>query len=212
VSPLPTQMRDRWASRAEPAAGQGTVYWHVLMSRYPQAREAATAAQSVLRRLPGFHLTPEAWLHMTLFVAGSTEDIGAPNRLAEMTANVRAAVQDMEPIELTVGRVLYHPEAIMLAVEPVNPLRRLRDRVLDASATTVQEVDALPSSAWVPHMTVAYSTAGQAAAPIIDALGKTVPEQRFVLDSFSLVVQWGPERRWDWVPIHLVELRGRTRP
>ncbi len=40
MSPLPVDMRDRWASRAEPAEGKGTVYWHVLMSRYPGARAA----------------------------------------------------------------------------------------------------------------------------------------------------------------------------
>ncbi|MDQ2709941.1 MAG: 2'-5' RNA ligase family protein [Actinomycetota bacterium] len=207
MSPLPTQMRDRWASRVEPGAGPGTVYWHVLMTRYPEAQAAATAAQDVLRGLPGFHLTPEAWLHMTLFIAGSTEHIGTPDRLAEMTTNVRAAVHDIEPIDVTVTRVLYHPEAVMLAVEPVGRLRRLRDVVLDATATTVGDLDTLPSSTWVPHMTVAYSTAGQAAAPVIGALGKSVPEQRFVIDSFSLVVQWGPERRWNWESVDVVELR-----
>lgn len=206
MSPLPTQMRDRWASRAEPAAGQGTVYWHALMSRYPEAQVAARAAQSVLGGLPGFHLTPEAWLHMTLFVAGSTDDIGAPDRLVEVTTNVQLALQDVEPIETRVGRVLYHPEAVMLAVEPVEPLRRLRDVVLGASAATVGDLGALPSSAWVPHMTVAYSTVGQAAAPIIGALGDSVPEERFLLDSLSLVVQWGPERTWNWAPISDVRL------
>jgi 2'-5' RNA ligase len=203
-------MRDRWASRPEPAAGQGTVYWHALLGQYPQARAAADAAQGVLRELPGFHLTPEAWLHMTLFVAGSSEDIGASDRLAEMTTTVQAAVRDIEPIELTVGRVLYHPEAIVLAVEPVEPLRNLRDAVLDATATSVGDLDVLPSCAWVPHTTVAYSTAGQAAAPIIGALGESIPEQRFVLDSFSLVVQWGPERSWNWEPISAIGLGGGT--
>jgi 2'-5' RNA ligase len=206
LSPLPTQMRDRWASRAEPAAGQGTVYWHVLMRQHPEAQAAAASAQAALRGLPGLHMTPEAWLHMTLFVAGSTEDIGSPDQLTEMTTNVQAAVRDIEPIEVVVGRVLYHPEAIVLAVEPVEPLRLLRDVVLDATATTVRDPDTLRSSTWTPHMTVAYSTAGQAAAPIIGALGKSVPDQRFVLDAFSLVVQWGPERSWDWDPIAVVRL------
>jgi len=204
-------MRDRWASRAEPGAGQGTIYWHVLMDRYPQARAAATTAQTALRGLPGLHMTPEAWLHMTLFVVGPTDDIGTPDHFADMITNVRAAVHDIKPIDVSVGQILYHPEAVILGVEPVQPLRRLRDLVLAATAMTVRGLDTLPSSVWVPHMTVAYSTAGQAAAPIIDALGRSVPEQRFVLDSLSLVVQWGPERRWDWKPIGTVQLCGSAR-
>lgn len=212
MSPLPTHMRDRWASRVEPAADQGTVYWHVLMARYPQAQAAGASAQTALRGIPGLHMTPEAWLHMTLFTAGPTNEIGSPDQLTEMTTNVRAAVDDIDPIHVAVGRVLYHPEAIVLAVEPVEPLRRLRDLVLTATATTVGDVDTLSSSAWTPHMTVAYSTAGQAAAPIISALGKSVPEQHFLLDSLSLVVQWGPERTWNWEQVSAVELGGRASP
>lgn len=211
LSPLPTQMRDRWASRTEPPVGQGTVYWHVLMARYPEARAAAASAQTALRGIPGLHFTPEAWLHSTLFVAGSTENIGTPEHLAEMTSNVQTAVQDVEPIEVTIERVLYHPEAILLAVDPAEPLRRLRDVVLDATATTVGELNTQPSSGWIPHMTIAYSTAGQDAAPIIDALGKSVPEQRFVLDALNLVVQWGPERSWTWEQVSDVDLSGSVR-
>lgn len=206
MSPLPTHMRDRWASRPEPTSGQGTVYWHALLHQYAGAREAANSVQCVLRDLPGFHVTPKAWLHMTLFAAGSTEELGAPGHLAEMTTTVRAAAKYTHPIDLRVGRVLYHPEAIMLAVEPAEPLRRLREVVLDASAVTVKDLTTAPSSTWTPHMTVAYSTAGQAAAPIIAALGTSVPTKRFVLDTLSLVVQWGPERRWNWEVAGIVKL------
>jgi 2'-5' RNA ligase len=160
VSPLPTQMRDRWASRDEPPAGHGTVYWHVLLSRYPEARIAAKAVRDALHGIPALHMTPESWLHMTLFIAGTTDTIRLDG-ISELTANVQNALRNVRPIEVQVGRVLYHPEAVMLAVEPVEPLRRLRDVVLSATGLNIPDQEALETSAWVPHMTVGYSTAGQ---------------------------------------------------
>lgn len=197
MSPLPTQMRDRWASRDEPAAGQGIIYWHVLLSRYREARIAAKAVRDALHGIPGLHMTPERWLHMTLFIAGTTDTIG-PDALSDLAAHVQTVLWNVEPIEVEVGRVLYHPEAIMLAIEPVEPVRRLRDAVMRGSGQNVSNLDAVETSAWIPHATVAYSTAGQAADPIIEALGKSVTKQRFVLDSADLVVQWGPEQTWNW--------------
>jgi hypothetical protein len=117
MSPMPVEMRDRWACRAEPTVGHGTVYWHVLMSRYPGARAAAGAAQDVLRNFDGLHLTPMEWLHMTLLAAGSTEDIER-GLLDDLLRNAENALWNVGTLDVTLRRVLYHPEAIMLAVEP----------------------------------------------------------------------------------------------
>lgn len=197
MSPLPVQMRDRWANRAEPAAGQGSVYWHVLVGVHPEARAAAADVRSALSDFPGLHLTPPEWLHMTLFAAGSTADID-DEHLADAAASVKEALRGYSPLDVSVGRVLYHPEAIMLAVEPVQPLRDLHERVRIASTSAFPDLDVSPSENWIPHVTVAYSTAGQPAAPIIDGLGASVVARRFTINALSLVVQWGPEQFWDW--------------
>lgn len=197
MSPLPARMRDRWANRAEPAAGTGSVYWHVLLGAEPAAQAAAADVRHALRDFQGLHLTPPEWLHMTLFAAGTTEDIDG-ERLAAATANVQEALRGFPPVEVSVGHVLYHPEAIMLAVAPAPPLRELREQVRIASASAFHSLQASPSDDWIPHLTIAYSTAGQPAAPIIDGVGTGVPDRRFTIDTMSLVVQWGPERSWDW--------------
>ena len=36
------------------------------------------------------------------------------------------------------------------------------------------------------------------AAPVIAALGKTLPPCEVTIDTLSLVVQGGPEPAWDW--------------
>ena len=88
MSPLPTEFRDRWMNRAEPATGLGTVYWHVLMSRYKGARLAAQDVQARLSQVDGFHLTPPEWLHMTTYLAGPTEMYDR-RQLADMIATKR---------------------------------------------------------------------------------------------------------------------------
>lgn len=206
MSPLPVQMRDRWASRREPPEGKGTVYWHVLMSRYPEVRAAATASQDALRDIPGLHFTPDQWFHMTLQLVGSTDDIGR-GQMDDMLQNVRRVLDHVPPLDASVGRVLYHPEAIMLAVEPVEKLRSFKDLVRTATSSSLGWTDRCTTDEWVPHVTVAYSTAGQPAERVISALSKSTPTGRFVLNRVSLVVQWGPERNWNWDEVGDIGLR-----
>jgi 2'-5' RNA ligase len=207
MSPLPTQLRDRWLDRSEPDVGSGTLYWHVLLARYPEASQAAAAAQAALADFPGFHMTPSSWIHMTVFLAGPAEEF-TRDQMAEMVKIAADDLRETKPIEVDLGRVLYHPEAVMLAAEPADKLRPIRAAARRATAVAIgQEAPAKePASAWTPHMTVSYSTAAQPAEPVIAALGKRVPTQRIAIDKLDLVVQWGPERLWDWETIGTVEL------
>jgi 2'-5' RNA ligase len=195
MSPLPVEMVDRWHNRAEPQPGQGTYYWHMLVGRYPQVRAIAREAQDRLAPFRGLHFTPAKWLHMTTHVVGSTESMPLDQGHA-MLAETARLLADVPLITVTLGRILYHPQAIMLGVEASEPLKPIRDAVLSATQTiTGQHVD---DSLWIPHVTIAYSTADQSAAPLINALGKRLPPCDVTIDSVSLVIQHGPERLWDW--------------
>src|SRR5437763_180225 len=99
MSPLPFKMRNRWASRTEPAPGCGTIYWHVMLHTCPEARAAAMDAQKILAGFSGLHMTPLKWLHMTTLVVGSTGEITR----AQMSTMVSAAQQllcDIAPIRV----------------------------------------------------------------------------------------------------------------
>lgn len=197
-------MRNRWASRTEAPAGSGTVYWHILMSRYPEARAAAADAQVKLGAFPGLHLTPPEWLHTTLHMAGSTENLHDSD-LSHIIDQVEQELQTFAPIQVSVGKVLYHAEAIMLAVEPRDELQRLHETISRASAMEGR-APSTDESCWFPHITVAYSTASQLASPIISDLGMSVDARTFSITSASLVTQWGPERAWDWEPLAEIPL------
>jgi hypothetical protein len=61
---------------------------------------------------------------------------------------------------------------------------------------------------WIPHVTVAYSNSDGPAAPIINALGKRLPDREVTIRSLHIVNQDGPETVWDWRPLAEVRLGG----
>ena len=118
MSPFPTRMRDRWQNRAEPEPEQGTIYWHILFRDHPQVRSLAKDAQERLSHFAaGLHMTPQKWLHLTTLIAGSTEEISS-DQMEVMISEATQMLSKVQPIPVTLGHVLYHPEAIMLAVRP----------------------------------------------------------------------------------------------
>jgi 2'-5' RNA ligase len=201
-------MRNRWLNRNDPAPGCGMIYWHVLMYSYPEARAAAKDAQETLAGFPGLHMTPLRWLHVTILVAGSTDEI-TRDQMSVMVSEAERLLCDVDPIPVTLGKVLYHPEAIMFGVQPVEALRPILDAAQSATWQAVGHAVKINETlaSWTPHMTISYSTATQPAAPITAALGKSLRERRILIDSVALVIQWGPERLWDWEPVGAARFR-----
>lgn len=208
MSPLPSRMTDRWSGRVQPAPRCGVVYWHLLMSGYPRARAAAAEAQEALARFPGLHMTPREWLHITMVVVGSTDEL-TREQMSAMVSGAQRSVRGIAPITVSLGKVLYHPEAIMLGVRPSDALLPVFEAVRSATREVTGHDRAIDEAApfWVPHMTISYSTAEQEATPIISALGKSVEKRTVLINSATLVIQWGPEKLWNWEPVGTIKLR-----
>jgi 2'-5' RNA ligase len=213
VSPLPTWMVDRWLQRLDQRPGEGILYWHILLSDHSEA--VAMAKQAQERLVPfadGLHFTPLDRLHVTALVVGPTKEIDG-GAIGEMAAEGHRRLQEIPPVHVEIGRVLYHPEAIMLAVEPASALSSVRDAVRAATIAATGHAGVEGDEVWVPHMTVAYSTSSRSAEPLIGALGRGLPRRRLLLDSLSLVDQVGPERSWDWrekATVRFGSRKGRT--
>ena len=200
MTQLPAEMIDRWQNRSEPPPGEGLIYWHVLLGDNPDVVALAREAQQRLAPFTGLHMTPLAWLHMTVLIAGPASEIG-DEQIQQMAAIGSRLLADVPPPTVTVGKVLYHPEAIMLAAGPPEALLP----VLEAARQATKEVTGSSGQAgsklpWIPHITIAYSTAHQAASPIIATLDRPLPERNVQINAITLVNQEGPERIWDWRP------------
>ncbi|GAB3156183.1 hypothetical protein GCM10027161_62470 [Microbispora hainanensis] len=118
-----------------------------------------------------------------------------------LIAEARKRLADVQPVTVTLGRVLYHPEAIALAVRPAEALAPMLDAVRAATRAAVGHDGTLDTNPWAPHVTVAYSSAEQPAEPVITALGRHLPDCDVTIDHISLVLQDGPEHLWNWHPL-----------
>ena len=205
MSPMPAEFTDRWRARAEPAPGEGLVYWHMLAGGHPEVVATAQHAHQRLGPFGGLHLTPLKWLHMTTLIAGPSDQISAGD-IERMAGSAARLLAGTPPIPVTLGKILYHPEAIMLAVTPATALTPIREAALAATREITGTEGHPESKPWTPHITLCYSTSRQPAGPIISALGHDLPERRFQVSAVSLVIQQGPERLWDWHPVATVRV------
>jgi 2'-5' RNA ligase len=208
VSPLPTHMSNRWEHRADPGPDVGIVYWHILLGHNSQVCSLALDAQRRLAKFRDLHMTPLHWLHITLLVAGSTDEFDQ-SAMGDMLRYARESLSHIAPTTVEIGRLLYHPEAVMLAVTPRHSLQPILDTAQAATRNVIGRdgvVSGRSGSDWTPHVTICYSTGSQPAEPIIAALGRSLPMTEITVDALSLVVQRGAERLWDWHPVGTVSL------
>ena len=194
---LPDQMTNRWARRRDAELGEQTLYWHVLMRDHPEVSDLAMQARERLAPFPGLHMTPPEWLNMTVMVAGPAAQF-TRRHLRSMVQSATQRLEGVPPMRVRLGKILYHPEAIMLAVTPQDDLAPLRAAAGTATAETGLFPGRQDDDVWTPHVTLCYSTSQQPAQPIINGLGLHLPGRSFAIDSLSLVIQDGPERQWSW--------------
>jgi 2'-5' RNA ligase len=213
MSPLPVQFTDRWGGRRGGLSYEDGVCWHLLLGSHPGVRAVVAGAQQRLARFGGMHMTPARWLHVTVLLAGPAAAITRDD-MDEMLARARAALAGTPPVTVTLGRVLYYPEGIALGISPASALSpvlaaaQAATRVVTGTSGSTEDL----ASAWIPHLTVCYSTGEQPAAPVIAELGKAIPGCEVTIDQLSLVVQNGPEQLWDWRVAGTARLGGNSSP
>lgn len=202
----PAELIDRWEHRAEPAPGEGLIYWHMLLGGNPDVGALANDAQQRLAPFAGLHMTPLRWLHITALIAGPAAEITG-EQIQQMAAAASQRLAKTAPIQITLGTILYHPEAIMLAAQPAQALlpilQAAREATNEVTGTYGRAGNKLP---WTPHITICYSQSRQPAAPIIDALGHEPPPRQVKISAINLVSQQGPERHWDWHPAATIQI------
>jgi 2'-5' RNA ligase len=178
----------------------------MLMRDYPEVVDLARQAQQRLAGFDGLHMTPLPWLHITTLLAGPAADF-SPDKLRQMTETAADLLAGTPPAAVTLGQVLYHPEAMMLGITPGETLTAIYNAARSATYQVTGEhaPDDQPAR-WRPHITICYSTSRQPAEPIIDALGTQLPGCDIDISALSLVIQHGPERAWDWSIVATIRL------
>jgi len=188
-------MASHWWPRPGRHQGREQVHWHVLFHDQPQVQELAREAQQRLAGLPGLDLVPAEWLHMTVLIVGFADEMESEEALI---GHARNHLSRVAPTTVTFGRILYHPEAIMLGVRPGGALDPVLGAVQDATLAATGHHGVVEHQPWTPHVTVAYGNASRPAAPIIAALGRQLPPRELTIRTVSLVAQKQVGHIWQW--------------
>jgi 2'-5' RNA ligase len=208
VSPLPAQMQDHWALEPGTDPERAQLIWFIPVSGCQQVTELVRLGQERLTGLDGLDLVPAGWLHITTLIAGYADQIPARQAHA-MTAHAAAVLAGVPPVTVTLGKVLYHPRAIMLAAEPREALTPVLAACQQATRLATGREGRLHTDPWTPHVTIAYANSARPAKPAIDALGRKLPATQALITSVSLTSQT-PEQRWTWDLIGTAALGTRT--
>jgi 2'-5' RNA ligase len=204
VSPFPVQMEDHWLAGPDMDLGRPQLTWLMIVGDHPEVAELARQGQERLAGLPGLDLVPREWLHVTTLIAGFRDEI-TPDQVDAMTSRARKLLARTPPAKVTLGKILYHPRAVMLAVRPAEALVPVLRAVGVATQAGTGRDGRLYHQPWTPHVTLAYSNMVNPAAPVIEALGLELPRQEVAIDSISLVSQ-APEQLWTWDRVDHVPL------
>jgi 2'-5' RNA ligase len=196
VSPLPVRMEDHWLLHLDVDPGRARLMWLMLVGDCPPVAELARLGQAQLAGLGGLDLVPQQWLHMTTLIAGFADEI-TPEQVGVMAGEARRLLARTPPVTITLGRVLYHPRAVMLGVGPPGALDPVLRAARQATHAATGRGGELYSEPWIPHVTLAYSNMAGPAGPVIEALGRELPSRQAVVTAISLVSQ-APAQMWAW--------------
>lgn len=148
MSPLADRMADHWWWRPGVRPGRRLLVWHVLLDDQPEVRDLVRQCQDKLAGLAGLDLIPPKWLHMTTQIAGFADEI-PPGETEAMISAAAERLTDLDPIQVEIGKVWFHPEAVMLTTRPARALDPVRAAIRNAIAATVtahQLADELPQA------------------------------------------------------------------
>jgi 2'-5' RNA ligase len=177
LSPFPTQMEDHWSPQPDADPVRTQLMWFMHVGDQPEIAELVRIGQDRLAGLGGLDLVPREWLHMTTLTAGFSDEITA-DQVDLMTDHARQLLARIPPTRITLGRILYHPRAVMLDARPHEALEPVLRAVQEATRIATGRDGKLYHDPWVPHITVAYSNMVRPAAPVIQALGRELPPAR----------------------------------
>jgi 2'-5' RNA ligase len=209
------RMMNHWSSSPW-YRGQQFYSWYLTFEDCPSLHDLAEYYDRAIAGLP-VDIVPPRWLHLTLQSVGVADDVSITDVL-RIGCDAQARCASMPRFEVSVERVLVHPEAVIMLVSPHESIKAVRwalrdaiagvwgrDAVLDTESRGVGESDG-----FVPHITLAYSRSDGPAAPLIDAVRAV--DRRSVTVPFNeahllLVTRDIPAYRWS--PVAVATL-GRT--
>ncbi|MFE7529369.1 2'-5' RNA ligase family protein [Kitasatospora sp. NPDC057542] len=197
MTDTPAHMADHWWWRPGWSPGTRWYTWHLTFDGADDVHRLAADYRHALAGVPGLDLVPDRWLHLTMQGLGSTAEVGEADARAIADASAHHLAK-IPAFDLALGRAIVTPEALLLTVDPAEPVRAVRTAIRAAIADVWPEVPE-PADNFRPHVSVAYSNADGPARPAADALaGVTSYPATARVTSAELIVLGRDRQMYEW--------------
>ncbi|MFD9052759.1 2'-5' RNA ligase family protein [Streptomyces zaomyceticus] len=196
------RMGDHW-DRPGWSDHHRSYYWMLTFSEAPQLLGLAEHCQKALHPL-GMDPVPSDGLHVTMLRVGPTDQVseGQVEQLIGLTQN----------LPVRAFRLLAHPlagsrGAVRFSLTPWRPMIHLH-----AALSTVGDQARIPggspTSAFRPHLGIAYNNHARPAAPVVDAVAplRALPPAALDVTSVELVELRRQDRAYRWHTVHSAPL------
>jgi len=197
------QMVNHWA-KATWYSGRPFYSWFLTFERCPELHDLASRRGELLKDYQ-LDVVPVQWLHLTMQSIGAADRI-APNDVRRIGEAAQTGCAAIAPFDIRIGRVVVHPEAVVMLATPLEPILRLRRSLRDAIASVrpadaVLNVEGDDSEGFIPHVTLAYSRSDGMADSIIEAIriDKRSVDVRVTDAQLLLVERQIGEYRWSTI-------------
>lgn len=191
-------MGDHW-DRPGWADQQRSYYWMLTFSRATELLGLAEHCQKALHHL-GMDPVPSDGLHVTMVRVGPTDQVSK--------AQVQQLIDLTQNLPVRAFRLLAHPltgsrGAVRFSLTPWRPVVQLH-AALSAVGDQVRVPGGSPTSAFRPHLGIAYNNQTRQAAPVVDAVAslRSLPPAVLDVTSVDLVELRRQDRAYRWRTVH----------
>ena len=201
------QDHSRW--RPEWHRDRTFLWWYLTFDDQPELRGLTSAIQRALRHVDCLDALPVDWLHLTLHDVGFVDEV-PPEQIGPLVLAATRALGDLRPLELVLSEPSTMQDALVLRVEPLDELSRLRDALYTAAAGlapslsgTSPEVDEF----W-PHVSLAYVNRECEAQELLSQLPAhvAVGGSRLTVRAVTLAAVNRVGRGYQWTPAATIPL------
>lgn len=201
----PEYMRDHWWWRPGWNVGRRFYTWHLTFGGQKDVHRFAGQYRTALAGAEGLDPIPDQWLHLTMQGIGFIDEVDQADVDAVVDA-ARVRLAAVPAFDITLSAPILDPEAVLVPVQPGEPVRAVRDAIRAAIGDVLPEVPE-KADGFHPHVSVAYSNNEGPAVSIEQALGATdVPPAAAHIESAELIVLHRDNRMYEWEPYARADL------
>jgi 2'-5' RNA ligase len=198
-------MRNHWWWRPGWSQGRSFYTWHLTFQDQPDVHRFAEAYRHALAPAEGLDLIPDRWLHLTMQGIGFSDEV--PDHVVrDIEAAATRRLAALHSFGITLHAPIVDPEAILVPVQPAEPVRALRDEIRAAIGDVLPEV---PEAAdgFTPHVSIGYSNSEGPAAPFAAAIADAAvdPAKALITDAELIRIN-RDHQMYEWTTVARVSL------